>query len=166
MYFKDFPQFVYEFLDADGKTTRKNIITDITRNVRFRKEILANVTLYDEYDIIDGETPEIIAEKVYGNSMYHWIVMLVNERFDYIADFPLPYPELVKYVEDVYGVDHVNDVHHWENEKGFIVNSNHPGATSVSNLQYEERVNESKRRIKLISPQLLQQILTQFKDQL
>lgn len=166
MYFKEFPQFVYEFKNSDGKTTRKNIITDITRNVRFRKEILSNVTLYDEYDIIDGETPEIIAEKVYGSALYHWVVMLVNERFDYLKDFPLPYPELIKYVEDVYGVNKINDVHHWENSKGYVVNSDQPGATSVSNLQYEERVNESKRRIKLISPQLLQQILTQFKDQL
>ena len=164
MYFKEFPQFVYEFLEADGVTTRKTIITDITRNVRFRKEILSNIALYDEYDIIDGETPEIIAEKFYGNSLYHWIVMLVNERFDYIKDFPLPYPELLKYVEDVYGASNINAVHHWVNEKGYVVNSDHPGATSVSNLQYEEAVNESKRRIKLISPQLLQQVLTQFKD--
>lgn len=164
MYFKDFPQFVYEFLEADGKTTRKTIITDITRNVRFRKQILANIALYDEYDIIDGETPEIIAEKFYGNSLYHWIVMLVNERFDYVKDFPLPYQELLKYVEDVYGADNINAIHHWQNDKGFVVNSDYPGATSVSNLQYEEGVNESKRRIKLISPQLLQQVLTQFKD--
>lgn len=164
MYFKEFPQFVYEFVDADGKNKRTTIITDITRNVRFRKEILSNITLYDEYDIIDGETPEIIAEKFYGNSLYHWIVMLVNERFDYIKDFPMRYPDLVKYVEDVYGADNVNDVHHWINDKGFIVNSDYPGATSVSNMQYEEAINESKRRIKLISPRLLQQVLTQFKD--
>jgi hypothetical protein len=162
MYFKNFPQFIYDF-NIKGEV-KDVIISDITRNIRIRNEILSNVALYDEYDIRDGETPEIIAEKVYGNPNYHWIIMLANQKYDYLEDFPLTYNTLVKYVEDKYGVDNVNAIHHWENERGFIVNSDEPGAGSISNLQYEERVNESKRRIKIISPQLLSKILNQFKD--
>ena len=37
-------------------------------------------------------------------------------------------------------------------------------AASVSNYDYEVSVNESKRRIKLISPKLLGTILKNFKD--
>jgi hypothetical protein len=162
MYFKNFPQFIYDF-NIKGEV-KDVIISDITRNIRIRNEILSNVALYDEYDIREGETPEIIAEKVYGNPNYHWIIMLANQKYDYLEDFPLTYNALVKYVEDKYGVDNVNATHHWENEKGFIVNSDEPGAGSISNLQYEERVNEAKRRIKIISPQLLSKILNQFKD--
>ena len=62
MYFKEFPKFQYDF--AYGKDTKVSVVQDITRNIRFRRDVLANVSLYDEYDIIDGETPEIIAEKV------------------------------------------------------------------------------------------------------
>ena len=83
MYFKDFPSFYYDFKQNDG-TTKSSIVKDITRNIRFRRDILANVTLYDRYDIRDGDTPEIIAEKVYGNAQYHWVIMLLNEKFDYI----------------------------------------------------------------------------------
>lgn len=162
MYFEKFPQFVYEF-NVAGKT-KAMIITDITRNVRFRKEILGNIELYDEYDIKEGETPEIIAEKIYGTSQYHWIIMLINERFDYINDFPMSYQNLLKYVEDKYGVGNENATHHYENEKGYAVNSDFPGATSVTNLQYEERVNESKRRIKVVSPDLIARVLKQFDD--
>jgi hypothetical protein len=162
MYFKNFPQFIYDF-NINGQV-KDVVISDITRNVRIRNEILANIALYDEYDVKDGETPEIIAEKVYGSANYHWIVMLTNERYDYIADFPLTYTALVKYVEDKYGVDNVNATHHWVNEKGFIVNSDEPGATPISNLHHEERVNESKRRIKIISPQIISKILSQYKD--
>ena len=71
MYFKDFPKFLYDF--NYGNVTKTTVVTDITRNVRFRKHILSNVTLYDEYDMLDGETPEIIAEKFYytsGASLY------------------------------------------------------------------------------------------------
>lgn len=162
MYFKKFPQFVYEFNIA-GKT-KAMVITDITRNVRFRKEILGNIELYDEYDVKDGDTPEIIAEKIYGTAEYHWIIMLVNERFDYLADFPMSYNNLVKYVEDKYGVGNENDTHHYENSKGYIVNQDDPDAASVTNMQHEERVNESKRRIKVVAPGLIARVLKQFED--
>lgn len=162
MYFKDFPQFAYDF-EIGGKT-KVLLLTDITRNVRFRKEILGNIELFDEYDIQDGETPEIIAEKVYGNPNYHWIVMLVNERYDYIADFPLPYPQLLRYVEDKYGVGNEYDTHHFVNERGYIVDQYYVGKLAVSNIDHEERINEQKRRIKLISPQLVDRVIKQFND--
>jgi hypothetical protein len=162
MYFKDFPQFAYDF-EIGGKT-KVLLLTDITRNVRFRKEILGNIELFDEYDIQDGETPEIIAEKVYGNANYHWVIMLVNERYDYIADFPLAYPQLLRYVEDKYGVGNEYDTHHFVNERGYIVDQYYIGKLSVSNIEHEERINEEKRRIKLISPQLIDRVMKQFKD--
>ena len=87
MYFKEFPKMYYTFLDENGDE-KIRLVTDITRNVRFRKEILESVTLYDEYDIQDGETPEIIAEKVYGNPEYHWIIMLANQKYNWLYDFP------------------------------------------------------------------------------
>jgi hypothetical protein len=147
------------------KETKAYAMTDITRNIRFRRDILSQITVYDEYDIVDGETPEIIAEKVYGNAQYHWVVMLANDIYDYKADFPLTQMALDKFVEDKYGED-ADAVHHYENADGYIVNSDASGAVSVSNRQYEELVNESKRRIKLISKDLIATVLQNFKDQL
>lgn len=145
--------------------TKAFALTDISRNIRFRKELLANVTSYDSYDIVDGETPEIIAEKIYGNSEYHWIIMLANDIYDYRADLPLTQLQLDKYVADKY-LEHADDVHHYVNANGFIVSSDQPGAVSVSNRMYEDNVNESKRRIKIISKDLIANILKNFKDQL
>lgn len=100
MYFKGFPQFLYDFNYGDRIKT--SIVTDITRNIRVRREILSNITLFDEYDIIDGETPEIISEKFYGTPEYHWVVMLCNGKYDYRADFPVPETVLAKHIADVY----------------------------------------------------------------
>ena len=161
MYFKDFPKFQYDFLY--GTDTKVSVVQDITRNIRFRRDVLSNVSLYDEYDIIDGETPEIIAEKVYGNPEYHWIIMLANERHDYITDFPLPEYTLEKYIVDKYGAQRYA-THHYEDANGFIVNSDAVGAQSVSNDDYERDLNEAKRRIKLISPDLISSILKQYKE--
>jgi hypothetical protein len=100
MYFSKFPQFLYDFNYGDRIKT--SIVKDITRNVRLRKDILQNITLFDEYDIIDGETPEIISEKFYGTPEYHWVVMLCNGKYDYRADFPVPEDVLVKHIANTY----------------------------------------------------------------
>ena len=162
MYFNEFPNIYYSF-KINGKD-KFVLIKDITQNVRIRKEILANITLYDEYDIRDGETPEIIAEKIYGSPLYHWVVMLCNERYDYINDFPLPTYELEQHVIQKYGAGNEYKVHHYIDSNGNIVDSTNPKATPVSNYQFEDTENEKKRRIKLISRNLLNIILRNFKD--
>lgn len=160
MYYDNFSTIYYEFI-INGKPVLKTV-KDITTNVRIRKEILSQITLYDEYDIQEGDTPDIIAAKYYGSSEYHWIVMLANERFNYLEDFPLSYHMFEMHVNDKYG-DQVYATHHYENANKLTVNSNYPGAYLVSNYEYEERLNEKKRRIKLISPSMLATILSNYK---
>jgi hypothetical protein len=162
MYFKQFPTFTYDFT-INGKTEYL-LVKDISQNVRVRKEILANITLYDEYDIKDGETPEMIAEKVYGSPLYHWVVMLCNQKYNYIDDFPLPTFELQAHVTEKYGAGNEYNTHHYIDTNGNIVDASQSNITSVSNYDYELRLNESKRRIKLISPQLLNIVIKNFKD--
>jgi hypothetical protein len=162
MYFKNFGQIYYDF-EINGKRELK-VVTDITQNVRFRKELLSNITRYDLYDIQEGETPEIIAEKLYGNPQYHWIIMLVNDRYDYITDFPLAQYELEQSITSKYGAGNEYDTHHYVNSEGFIVNSDDPTAYPVSNYEYEDSVNESKRRIKIVSKDLIDTILKNFSE--
>lgn len=160
MYFKKFPKFLYDFkINGENKVA---LVKDITQNVRIRTQILENITLYDEYDIRDGETPEIIAEKIYGSPEYHWVVMLCNHRFDYINDFPLSTNNLEEHITQKYGAGNEYNVHHYIDSNGNIVDSSQ--GTPVSNYQFEDDENEKKRRIKLISPELLQTILKNFKE--
>lgn len=218
MYFKNFPKIYYDF-DIKGDNNRQLfIVTDVTKNVRFRKQILSNITLYDYYDIKDGETPEIIAEKIYGNPEYHWIIMLANDRYDYIKDFPMDTHSLEEFIKEKYcqisstdlvigksykiyelgdtnwnavaGTTNVNylvgseficrhvgtgeglatdltyvqvyEPHHFIDENGFIVDQWHANAAPVSNYEYEDSVNESKRRIKIVSKNLINTILKNF----
>jgi hypothetical protein len=120
MYFKGFPQFLYDFNYGDRVKT--SIVKDITRNVRLRKEILSNVTLFDEYDIIDGETPEMISEKFYGTPEYHWVVMLCNDKYDYRADFPLPEAVLEKHIASVYNPTLYSSDWYWDtDENGQVI---------------------------------------------
>ena len=160
MYFSKLPEIYYNFPVGDRDTLM--VVRDITANIRIVKEVLQNITLYDEYDIVDGETPEIISSKLYGSPLYHWALMVANDKYDYRNDFPLTYDRLEQYIKDKYGEDNINDIHHYENEEGYIVNSDHPNAIPISNLRYEDKVNEQKRRIKVVSIQLLQQMINEF----
>ena len=148
--------------DIKGEQVLK-IVKDITYNVRLRKAILENILLFDEYDIKDGETPEIIAAKVYGDPNYHWVIMLCNQRYDYIKDFPMQSNVFNDYLKATYG-ETLYDIKHYVNSKGLIVNSNYYQAIPVTNYDYEVQLNESKRRIKLISPRLLSTVLANFND--
>ena len=167
MYFSNIPNIYYTF-DVNGVQQLK-ILKDITINVRFLSENLQNLTVYDEYDIVDGETIEMIADKVYGNPLYHWVIMLANGKIDYREDFPVTYDVLLKNVASIYGESNVYGVHHHENSTAFntdghtyIVDSSFPSASEITNFQYEERLNESKRRIKLISKSVLESVVKQY----
>ena len=162
MYFDSFKNMYYSYLNPDG-TTEYVLLKDITENVRFKKEVLETITLYELYDIRDGDTPEIISEKFYGSPLYHWVVMIANQKYDYLNDFPLAIPELEQHIRDKYGEENVYAIHHYERDGMIVSNYDYPDAASVSNYDHEFAENEKKRRIKIISPSLLQEIVKQFR---
>lgn len=100
MYFSNFPNMYYSYTINDESVLK--IVKDITQNVRLQKQFLELITLYDEYDLQEGDTPDIVAAKYYGNANYHWIVMMTNEKYDYINDWPMPYNVLNDYIRDKY----------------------------------------------------------------
>lgn len=139
MYFSNFPRIYYDF-PQDQTSESLQVLSDITANVRFRKEVLENITLYDEYDIVEGETPEIIAEKMYGNPELHWIIMLFNERYDYLRDFPMTNEELYQHCIATYGEDHLEDVHHYE--KDGLISRGVANLKVPSNVAAEAKVGD------------------------
>jgi hypothetical protein len=58
--------------------------------------------LYYTYDIQEGDTPEIIAHKYYGDSYRYWIVLFANELLDPQWDWPMTYKMFEQYLADKY----------------------------------------------------------------
>lgn len=160
MYFEKFP---YTFYSLDDLRTVQFVQNWLLR-VKFTDELKTKYALYDEYDILDGETPEIIADRFYNNPQYHWIILLYNDILDPRFEWPLSVNNLLEYVRGKYGADQVDGIHHYENAEGFWVNSNAVGAIAVTNLLYEDRVNEEKRRIKILKPQYIETVIREFVD--
>jgi len=91
-YFSYFPNVVI------GDTTVK----DIYSHYFFQKLFQDNSTLFKEYNVTDGETPETLAYKFYGDKAYFWIILMVNEIKDYFYDWPLSDNELRLLTDEYY----------------------------------------------------------------
>jgi len=118
MYFKTFP-YTYYSLD-DVATTQ--IVTNISLRVRLSDELKNNFALFDKYDIKDGETPEILADKFYSNPQLHWIILHTNDILDPRFDWPLTTNNLVLFTQGKY--NNVNAPHHYVDANSVITNAN------------------------------------------
>lgn len=85
-YFSLFPKIQYDI--AGNKYSNFQNITNIFFRVRIIKDVLSNLSAYYYHIIRDGDTPEILAEKVYGDAEAHWIILLSNDIVDPQYDWP------------------------------------------------------------------------------
>lgn len=160
-YFNKFPKMMYD-LNADGNL---NLVPDIFRRVKVRNKIKDNISLLDKYDVGEGESPETIAYKLYGSTEYFWVVCLMNNIVNRFYDWPLDEYVFQEYCKDKY--DNAAGIHHYERVQDsgpqtgdgpadyshmLECNSTDAGAQSVSNIEYERRLQDKKRQIKLLAP--------------
>ena len=170
-YFAQFPKLQYD-IKGDGNV---NVIPDIFRRIKLKNKIRDNLVILDKYDLTDGEKPEDVAFKIYGSVDYYWVVLLVNNVVDRYYDWPMGFQEFEDYVNDNYAEP--GAIHHFEvkqtsgRQEGlepedyshFIeVNADHPGAQSVSNYEYEQRLQNKKRQIKILNPDYLSSFIEEF----
>ena len=170
MYFKKFDKIQYGFDKENFKS-----VTDIMKRVKVRDKVLDNITLYDKYAVVSGETPETIAFKLYGDPELHWVILLTNNIVDRYYDWPMSEQEFEVFITDKYSEP--GGIHHYEITQSsgkqtgngptdyshkVEVNSTTAGATSVSNREYEQRLQDQKRQIKLLNPSFLSTFLSEF----
>ena len=118
-YFSNLPAKVYDF--NIGNDSELRVIKDITLNLRFKRELLKDITLFDSYDIKEGETPEKVSEKFYGTPQYHWVVMLLNDRFDVLNDWPMSGQQFERYMNEKYGSGNFRNIHHYTTKSGNLI---------------------------------------------
>lgn len=147
-------------------------MTDIFRRVRALDINIGNSTLYDPYDVRDGETPEIVADKFYNNAKLHWIILITNDILDPRFDWTLQEPQLRAYTAAKYNITNIDAIKHHVNDLGDVVYNadgdpakDYPGTTyPVSYYDFENAANESKRRIKLLKPKFVPAFTKNFQS--
>lgn len=113
------------FLDAFPKVKYSikggiNPDYDTVTNIFFRigviRETLKTITSYYVYEVQDGDTPEILAEKIYGDAGAGWMILYANDIHDPFYDWPLETNAFSQYIIGKYGsiAAAKTQVHHYE----------------------------------------------------
>jgi hypothetical protein len=98
-FFKQFPKIDYDFRNSG--TTQK--MTDIYRSIRVLPNFLDQISGYKFYEIINGERPDIVSQRLYGTSNYYWTFFVVNDFLhDGYRAWPMSQEQLSEYIATQY----------------------------------------------------------------
>ena len=173
MYFSKFPLMVYDIKGNSNYT----LLPDILRRVKLRAGLASSRFVFDKYNVKEGEKPEDVAFKYYGDPEYHWVIMMVNNITDRYYGWPLNFAQFAEFLTDKYGAGNEDAVHHYEvtQDSGRTsgqgpndyshkveVNSDTDNASSISNREYEERIQDTKRQIQLLNKSFLGDFIAEF----
>ena len=168
MYFNKFPDIIYD-PDRDGQF---QICKNILRRVAVREKVRTNTLLYDTYDVKEGESPESLADRLYGNTELHLLVLMVNNITDRYHDWPLSTPQFLDMIDEKY--DNVDAIHHYEitqssgSDKVKIDigtdNTDYPSATPITNYEFELERQNTISRIRLLDPAYISRFVEEFES--
>ena len=99
---KFFNYYPKTFYTSNNNTTGVDAVTNIIARFGFESKLKENSVAFYPYQIQDGDTPEIIADKYYDNSERHWIVLLFNDIIDPQFDWPLNQNSIIEYIDKKY----------------------------------------------------------------
>ena len=181
-YFSYFPTIPHDLTNV-GETID---VTNILKRFRVKPDIKEEIGTYYDYLIQPGDRPDIIAQKYYGNGAYAWIVILFNEIADPVMDWPMFDRQFIDFLESKYGSLSLaqNTVHEYRRilrdayvdidgsryEKLYVVVDQtsyealgESEREMVTKYDYEEELNETKRKIKILDKRYLTQIKNEVK---
>ena len=189
-YFQFLPDIEYlspleDKSSIDSYVTAKNLF----RRIKLSDDALSIKTayLFDKYIIEEGERPDTVASKIYGNSGLDWLVIfsagIINQRHEW----PLSGQELYDYSLDKYG-DDLNAIRFYRTtevkdsndrlmlpagkvvDKGFtIANPSNRSTTinpvsAITNYEYESELNDAKKEIDMLKPAFRIKIVQELAD--
>ena len=170
-YFNRFPLMIYD-MKNDGNY---KLLPDILRRVKQRSAIKSGQFIFDTYDVVNGEKPEDVAYKWFGDAQLHWVILMTNNVIDRYYDWPMNQVQFQTMLEDKYS--NPDGIHHYEltQDSGRTtsqgpsdyshkveVTSDTVNASSISNREYEEREQDKKRSIRLLNQKFLPAFIEEF----
>ena len=172
-YFERFPLMAY---DVAGNENYK-LLPNILKRVKLRTGLASGSFLFDTYDVQDGENPEDIAFKLYGDPELHWVILMTNNVTDRYYQWPLTQPQFQEHLTDKYGAGNEDATHHFEktqdsgktsssgpNDFSHKVecNSDDGDPDIITNRIYEQRKQDEYRSIRILDKRFLDTFLEEF----
>jgi DNA-binding transcriptional regulator YhcF (GntR family) len=192
-YFNRLPDFDYVSRLPDAKISDYIRVKNLFKKGKLREDIFQDLTFFTKYEIVGNDRPDNVAFKEYNDSNLDWVVLQSNNIINIQTEWPLSQRDFDRYMLEKYSTyDNLyNGIHHYEtvetkNSKGVVII---PGGqqvpsdysvtfyddkleqmitssekVTVTNYQYEEKIQENKRNIFLLKPDNLPLILDDMED--
>ena len=177
IYFKDFPVVKYDLF----RTGNLIDMTNITKRFRILNDVLDNSKLYYDYEIKEGQRPDIVSHILYNSVDYDWLILMVNQKLDPYYSWSLTNDVFEKYLEEKYGSvpTSMQTVHSYNfieraferfsdgtvvDEKLLVVDQTYYNTLPANQRKiiyaydYEFKKNEDRRKIKVLDPAFIPQI--------
>ena len=191
-YFQHVPDFDYVSRLPNSKLINDYVRTkNLFKRVKLSDEIFGDLTLFNKYTIKSQERPDSVAYKVYEDSNLDWLVMLSNNMINLQTEWPMDQASYDNYLmnkynsyENMYGVHHYETIQVLDSNENVILpkglevpqdfsityfdNGVEKIATNVtgevSNLVYEDQIQENKRNIYLLRSDYISLILNEIRQ--
>ena len=187
-YFRELPNLRYPSFLREKKSSLDYIeVKNVFRRIKLRDDLQKNFTIFNKYEIEEGMRPDTVAEELYGNSEFDWIILTVAGILNVRNEWPLNNRDLYNYCLDKYD-DSLNSVRFFETKevknadgklilpKGKVVDSgftipnpdnvsaNLNPVVGISNYEYETRLNDEKRNIYVLREGYIQTFLNDIRE--
>jgi len=193
-YFRQVPDFQYVNRTADAQgISDYQTVKNLFKRGKLREDIFGNLSFFTKYQIIGDERPDNVAYKFYDDETLDWVVLLANNILNIQTEWPLSQSSFDNHLLEKYGTyDNINFVHHYEtieirNSSGLLiipagirVPSNffttfydtrlgrqvtrRNITTAVTNLDYEQKMQDDKRNIFVLKARYLNVILNDMEE--
>lgn len=185
-YFRYLPKvYVRNRTVVDGNHPYQ-LTTNIFRRIKIKDDLQGALLGFEQYEIGEGERPDQVAYKFYGDSGLDWVPLIVNNIVNVYEDWPMTRYDLYDYVENKYGS--VEGTHHYETypiystagellvPEGIEVNESYQylrpdgsvvpkdqSRKAVTNYEYEHANNEQKRNIWMLREAYVTDFVKEFR---
>ena len=161
-------------------------VTNIWRRAEILREFKAQISMFVEDNVQDGERPEDVSTRLYRNPFYNSTILIINDITDYYAQWPRSVTQLQDFINQKYSNPQATK-HHVTTEvkdaannvmvpAGKVVPSNfqvsyYNGSTtvtanpvvSITNAMYETELNSKKQNIQVVKPNLIEDFVAEYK---
>ena len=180
-YFSYLPDFEYVSRLSGSNISDYVRVKNLFKRTKVNETIFGDLTNFTKYKIIGNERPDQVAFKIYGDSNLDWLVMLTNNILNYQNEWPMPSDAFFDYLLVKYGTEEkMFSAHHYETQEvkssdgvtivpqGLEVPSTYSVTfydngqmktesllNTISNYQYEQKLQDDRRNIFLLKRQYL-----------
>ena len=114
-YLKELPSVVYPSPLSHKNSSQDSIlVTNLFRKAKLKQWLSDSVTFFNKAYISDGARPDTVAESLYGNPDLDYVIIICAGITNITDQWPLSSKDLYNYSVDKYGIQGLNEIHHYE----------------------------------------------------